>query len=155
MGFIDDNTLDVKRETAEFEAIERWTNHDPQNRKNHFSRLLEKVCFSEISNEYVKINVLKNSLVGHIDFRKFVLSGLNTSSWLPGTILLAIGGWSGGNPTNVIEGFDWKANHWVNVTNHQEGPRAYHGAVFLDGSVYCVGGFNRLEQFNSITTEHG
>uniref|UniRef100_A0AAV2J979 BACK domain-containing protein n=1 Tax=Knipowitschia caucasica TaxID=637954 RepID=A0AAV2J979_KNICA len=105
------------------------------------------IRFSEISNKYVKNNVLKNSLVGHFDYRNIVLSGLSTSPRLPEAILLAIGGWSGGNPTNIIEAFDWKANRWVNVTNHQEGPRAYHGAVFLDGLVYCVGGFNRLEQF--------
>ncbi|CAL1614217.1 unnamed protein product [Knipowitschia caucasica] len=150
LGFIENDTLDVRSETAVFEAIVRWTNHDLQNRKNDFSRLLEKVRFSEISNEYVKTNVLKTSLVGPLDYRNIVLSGLNTSPRLPGAILLAIGGWSGGDPTHVIEAFDLKANRWVNVTNHQESPRAYHGVVFLNGGVYCVGGFNRLKQLNTM-----
>uniref|UniRef100_A0A3B3ZIA6 BTB domain-containing protein n=1 Tax=Periophthalmus magnuspinnatus TaxID=409849 RepID=A0A3B3ZIA6_9GOBI len=69
---------------------------------------------------------------------------------LPGAILLAIGGWSGDDPTNGIEAYDYKADRWVNVTNHQERARAYHGSVFLNGFVYCVGGFDGTEHFNSV-----
>ncbi|KAM6936635.1 kelch-like protein 10 [Lycodopsis pacificus] len=28
--------------------------------------------------------------------------------------------------------------------------QAYHGTAVLDGSIYCVGGFNRVERFNSV-----
>lgn len=69
---------------------------------------------------------------------------------MPSAILLAIGGWSGGNPTNGIEAYDIRANSWRNVTDELEPPRAYHGSVFLDGYVYCIGGFDRFEHFNSV-----
>lgn len=69
---------------------------------------------------------------------------------LPSSILLAIGGWSGGDPTNGIEAYDIRADRWINVTNNLERPRAYHGAIFLNGYVYCVGGFDRVEHFNSV-----
>lgn len=31
-------------------------------------------------------------------------------------ILLAIGGWSGGTPTNAIEAYDPRAETWVNIS---------------------------------------
>lgn len=69
---------------------------------------------------------------------------------LPNAILLAIGGWSGGDPTNGIEAYDFRADRWLNVTNNTERPRAYHGVAFLGGYIYCVGGFDRVEHFNSV-----
>ncbi|XP_053173903.1 kelch-like protein 10 [Scomber japonicus] len=69
---------------------------------------------------------------------------------LPPAVLLAVGGWSGGSPTNGIEAYNVRAHRWVNVTNSEEAPRAYHGAAFLNGSVYCVGGFDSVEQFSSV-----
>uniref|UniRef100_A0A3P9DGA7 Kelch like family member 10 n=1 Tax=Maylandia zebra TaxID=106582 RepID=A0A3P9DGA7_9CICH len=56
----------------------------------------------------------------------------------------------GGEPTNGIEAYDCRANRWVNVTNNLECPRAYHGAAFLNGYVYSVGGFDGVEHFNSV-----
>ena len=35
---------------------------------------------------------------------------------LPHEVLLAVGGWSGGSPTNTIEAYDSRADQWVNVT---------------------------------------
>lgn len=69
---------------------------------------------------------------------------------LPPAILLAVGGWSGGSPTNGIEAYDVRADRWVNVPNNSEAPRAYHGAAFLNGSLYCVGGFDSVEQFSTM-----
>lgn len=68
---------------------------------------------------------------------------------LPYAILLAIGGWSGGNPTNVIEAYDTRADSWVTVAQ-EESPRAYHGAAYLNGFVYCLGGFDSMDYFNSV-----
>jgi len=36
---------------------------------------------------------------------------------LPHEILLAVGGWSGGAPTNTIEAYDNRANRWTNITS--------------------------------------
>ncbi|XP_006810528.1 kelch-like protein 10, partial [Neolamprologus brichardi] len=69
---------------------------------------------------------------------------------LPHSVLLAIGGWSDRDPTNAIEAYDYRAECWVNVTNNLESPRAYHGAAFLNGYVYSIGGFDRVEHCNSV-----
>lgn len=69
---------------------------------------------------------------------------------IPHEVLLAIGGWSGGSPTNSIEAYNVCADRWVNISNYGEAPRAYHGTAFLNGSVYCVGGFDNVEQFSTV-----
>jgi len=69
---------------------------------------------------------------------------------LPPALLLAVGGWSNGSPTNFIEAYDVRIDCWVNIAYTEQTPRAYHGAVFLDGSVYCVGGFDGVKQFSSV-----
>uniref|UniRef100_A0A3B3ZIB2 BACK domain-containing protein n=1 Tax=Periophthalmus magnuspinnatus TaxID=409849 RepID=A0A3B3ZIB2_9GOBI len=121
-GFIEDDELDVKNETVVYQAVMHWTNYDLQQRRVDFPHVLAKVL--------THIRLIRPRL--------------------PGAILLAIGGWSGDDPTNGIEAYDYKADRWVNVTNHQERARAYHGSVFLNGFVYCVGGFDGTEHFNSV-----
>lgn len=69
---------------------------------------------------------------------------------LPRAILMAIGGWSGQSPTNEIEVYDVRANRWVDVTDVDWTPRAYHGSVMLDGFIYCMGGFDSIDYFNSV-----
>ncbi|KAL0169649.1 hypothetical protein M9458_034245, partial [Cirrhinus mrigala] len=69
---------------------------------------------------------------------------------LPSAILLAIGGWSSGSPTNKIEAYDANADRWVKVALEDERPRAYHGTAVLDEFVYCVGGYDSVEYFNSV-----
>lgn len=118
------------------------------------------LAHSVSNNELVKASeecrpILLRTLGAMLDLqtKRFSDSGLYSPlnrPRLPSAILLAIGGWSGGHPTNGIEAYDVRANRWVNVTNDEEAPRAYHGAVFLDGSVYCVGGFDGAEQFSSM-----
>ncbi|XP_076734428.1 kelch-like protein 10 isoform X2 [Maylandia zebra] len=101
-------------------------------------------CLSMISNAILDIHDL-----GSRPFMSALYHPLARPR-LPHSILLAIGGWSGGEPTNGIEAYDCRANRWVNVTNNLECPRAYHGAAFLNGYVYSVGGFDGVEHFNSV-----
>lgn len=123
-----------------------------------------------MSVEYIRINVKSSELVKnnpeclqmatdamqtiyHIMTNRPSMSGVCNPlarPRLPNAILLAIGGWSGGDPTNGIEAYDVRADCWINVTNNLERPRAYHGTAFLNGYVYCVGGFDRVEHFNSM-----
>ena len=35
---------------------------------------------------------------------------------LPSEVLLAVGGWSGHSPTNIIEAYDSRADQWLNVS---------------------------------------
>ena len=75
---------------------------------------------------------------------------------LPHELLFAVGGWSGGSPTNSIEAYDARANCWVNVTGKiqnfaQEKPRAYHGVCFKGHSVYIMGWMPNLSNFLLIS----
>ncbi|KAM4582551.1 kelch-like protein 10 [Fundulus diaphanus] len=165
---IETDNLIVKKESSVFEAILRWTSHAPKEREMHFTALLSKVRLGLLNPEYFREFVLPSMLVQ--DQSLLLLSaatGMTTQTlscrlhltdiWnticrprLPASILLAIGGWSGCDPTIDIEAYDVRADCWMNVTNNFELPRAYHGSCFLNGYVYCIGGFNRVEYFNSV-----
>ncbi|XP_051501945.1 kelch-like protein 10 [Myxocyprinus asiaticus] len=166
---IGQDELNVKREDMVFEAILRWIDHSPEERKKHIAVLLPKVRLGLMTPDYFMNNVKSNPLVMEnvactsviVNAMKAMFelnmeesdSGLRnqlTRPRLPSTILLAIGGWSGGSPTNWIEAYDVRADRWVSVTREDESARAYHGAAFLDGFVYCVGGFDSVNYFNSM-----
>uniref|UniRef100_A0A8C4EU93 BTB domain-containing protein n=1 Tax=Dicentrarchus labrax TaxID=13489 RepID=A0A8C4EU93_DICLA len=161
--------LNVRKESIVYEAILHWIAHAPEERKKHIAVLFSKFRLALTNKDYINMKVLSNELVRNspecnhtvIDVLKRIhiiknsswLSGLRkplTCPRLPNAVLLAIGGWSGGNPTNSIEAYNIRADCWINVTSRWEHPRAYHGTAFLDGYVYCVGGFDRLEHFNSV-----
>ncbi|XP_051501951.1 kelch-like protein 10 [Myxocyprinus asiaticus] len=162
--------LNVKQEDVVFEAILHWIDHSPEQRKKHFAVLLPKVRMGLMTSDYFMNTVKSNALVMEneactpviINAMKAIFD-LNveepfssdlrnplTRPRLPCAILLAIGGWSGSSPTNGIEAYDVRAERWVNVTQEDESPRAYHGAVFLDGFIYCIGGFDSVDYFNSV-----
>nr|CAH7722297.1 unnamed protein product [Callosobruchus chinensis] len=69
---------------------------------------------------------------------------------VPHEILFAIGGWSGGSPTNFIETYDTRADRWVKVEEvDPTGPRAYHGTAVVGLKIYVIGGFDGMDYFNS------
>lgn len=68
----------------------------------------------------------------------------------PAEVLFAIGGWSGGSPTSIIETYDTKSDRWTQIFDvDMSGPRAYHGTVVMGYYIYVIGGFDGLEYFNS------
>ncbi|XP_061455673.1 GATOR2 complex protein WDR24 isoform X4 [Rhineura floridana] len=167
---IEKDELNVKQEDAVFEAILKWIVHDPASRKQHMAVLLPKVRLALMHAEYFMNNVKMHDYVKDseeckpivIDALKAMydlnMNGPSSSDFtnpltrprLPYAILFAIGGWSGGSPTNAIETYDARADRWVNVTCQQESPRAYHGAAYLKGYVYIIGGFDSVDYFNSV-----
>ncbi|XP_026100871.1 kelch-like protein 10 isoform X2 [Carassius auratus] len=162
--------LNVKKEEVVFEAILRWIGHAPENRRKHIALLLSKVRMGLMSPEYFMNDVRNNALVLEneacsdivinamkVIFAPYIeepasseLINQLTRPRLPSEILLAIGGWSLSNPTNEIEAYDARADCWVNVTQEDELPRAYHGSVVLNGFVYCLGGFDSNNYFSSV-----
>ncbi|XP_030646339.1 kelch-like protein 10 [Chanos chanos] len=162
--------LNVKLEDVVFEAILLWIGHKPQERKAHISTLLPKVRMGLLAADYFMNRVKNNELIkDNEECRPIIVDTLKamydlnmsgsahsdfmnplTRPRLPYAILFAIGGWSGGSPTNVIEAYDVRADCWVKVSQDEESPRAYHGAAYLGGFVYCVGGFDGVEYFNSV-----
>ncbi|XP_044855560.1 kelch-like protein 10 isoform X2 [Mauremys mutica] len=167
---IEKDELNVKQEDAVFEAILKWISHEPQTRKQYISVLLPKVRLALMHAEYFMNNVKMHDYVKDSEECKPVIinalkamydlnmNGPSSSDFtnpltrprLPYAILFAIGGWSGGSPTNAIETYDARADRWVNVTCQQESPRAYHGAAYLKGYVYIIGGFDSVDYFNSV-----
>lgn len=68
----------------------------------------------------------------------------------PFEVLFAIGGWSGGSPTSIIETYDTKSDRWMRIyPEDTHGPRAYHGTIVMGRYIYVIGGFDGLEYFNS------
>ncbi|XP_046894805.1 kelch-like protein 10 [Hypomesus transpacificus] len=167
---IEKDDLNVKQEDVVFEAILHWIGHASQQRKGFIPVLLPKVRMALMTADYFMNNVKNNPLVkDNDDCKPIIINALKamydlnmngpsnsdfrnplTRPRLPYAILLAIGGWSGGSPTNAIEAYDARADRWVNVTKEEESPRAYHGAAYLNGFVYCVGGFDSVDYFNSV-----
>ncbi|KAL3063984.1 hypothetical protein OYC64_000318 [Pagothenia borchgrevinki] len=167
---IGDDRLNVKQEKIVFRAILGWISYSTGERRQYISLLLPKVRLALMSPDNFIESVNNNPLVKECQDCEpillrtlYAMLDLRTMSYfdsihynplarprLPYAIMLAVGGWKGGVPTNAIQAYDVRADRWVNVTSTQGGPRAYHGTVFLDGSVYCVGGFDRVVRLSSV-----
>ncbi|XP_016129561.1 kelch-like protein 10 [Sinocyclocheilus grahami] len=169
---IDKDELNVKQEEVVFEAVLHWIDHAPESRRKHIAMLLPKVRMGLMTSDYFINNVKSNALVMENEAcMPLIINAMKalfefdmdlhgpislelihqlTRPRLPSAILLAIGGWSNGSPSNVIEAYDANAGRWVNVTLEDERPRAYHGTAVLHEFVYSVGGYDSVEYFNSV-----
>ncbi|KAM9214926.1 kelch-like protein 10 [Leptosomus discolor] len=166
---IEKDELNVKREDTVCEAVLQWIAHDAQNRRQHVADLMGKVRLALTQAEYL-MNIKAHDYVHDNEECKALLVDAQTEMYrlnrhgpshsdftnplsrprLPYTILFAIGGWSGENPTNAIETYDARADQWVNVPCEEEGPFAYHGTAHLQGFIYVIGGFDGVEYFSSV-----
>ncbi|XP_073340308.1 kelch-like protein 10 [Pagrus major] len=161
------DNLNARKESTVCEAILHWIAHRPEERRGHLLVLLSKVRLALMSQDHLWTTVMSSELVkSNAECFQMVKEILETKDRLtspalvmrdsvarprlPNAILLAIGGWRRGDPTNGIEAYDIRADLWINLTNSQERPRAYHSTAFLDGYVYCVGGFDGVEHFSSV-----
>ncbi|XP_019963358.2 kelch-like protein 10 [Paralichthys olivaceus] len=162
--------LNVRIESSVFDAILRWIAHVPKEREQHIAVLLSQVRLGLTSEDYIKTKVISNRLVKndpqckkiadsslkiilHRLAHRSVPYGLRNTlarPRVPHSIMLAIGGWDVSSPICNIEAYDFPADLWIGVSDKMEHPRAYHGTAFLDGRVYCIGGFDRLNFFNSV-----
>lgn len=69
---------------------------------------------------------------------------------LPHEVIFAIGGWSSGLPQTYIETYDTRADRWIRVPEEDTaGPRSYHGTAVIGEKIYCIGGFDGMEYFNT------
>ncbi|KAK7896358.1 hypothetical protein WMY93_021683 [Mugilogobius chulae] len=168
-SIIEKDQLNVKDEKFVFEVVIRWIEHAPQERNKHLATLLPKVRLALINPEHftqcIQSHILlQNNCATKAILRKTIqlmldarTRGSNISLLptylaqprLPCAVLVAVGGWSGNSPTNSIEAYDNRANRWVGVANSDETPRAYHGSVFLNGSVYLIGGLDGTTPFST------
>ncbi|XP_037335223.2 kelch-like protein 10 [Pungitius pungitius] len=168
---IENDHLNVKQEKTVFGAILCWIGYAAQERREHISLLLSNVRLALTSPQFITNSVRNNELVLASSECHLILSraleamhDLNINKLsktiyynrlscprLSPTALLSFGGRRGGYSTDVIEAYDTRADRWVSVSKYGAYiPRAYHATVFLDGAVYCVGGFDNSEWFSSV-----
>lgn len=165
------DVLNVKSEEIVWETILAWLNYDVENRKQYVVNLLKCVRHGLLETQYFLERVKDHPLVTSndscrpiiIDTLKFlydletiqeangeVLTPEVARPRIPHEILFAIGGWSGGSPTNAIESYDTRADRWIVVPEVDPvGPRAYHGLAVIGYNIYVIGGFDGMDYFNS------
>uniref|UniRef100_H2V3E4 Kelch like family member 10 n=1 Tax=Takifugu rubripes TaxID=31033 RepID=H2V3E4_TAKRU len=166
----DHDELNVKNESIVFEAICKWISHNSERRKRHFAILLPKVRLALLSLEYIITNMVTSELMNNnAECWEMVLSSLQLKMQMatsipplittgdtvahprvPKDILLAIGGWIYEDVLDVIEAYNVRIQCWVSIPHHLNRPRAYHSSVFLNESVYCLGGYDEQENFSSM-----
>uniref|UniRef100_A0A8C6PSE9 Kelch like family member 10 n=1 Tax=Nothobranchius furzeri TaxID=105023 RepID=A0A8C6PSE9_NOTFU len=164
------DVLSVKQEEKVYEAILMWVTYAPEERIQYFSLLIPNVRLALLDPRYILENVIENELVKiHPEFRGTALKTLShildlmTKTFsrsllynslarlrLPPTILLAVGGWTDGSPTGVIESYNPNYDLWVKIPFSEETSRTYHGVVLFNGSLYFIGGFDGLERLSSV-----
>ncbi|XP_072574754.1 kelch-like protein 10 isoform X2 [Paramormyrops kingsleyae] len=165
---IEKDELNVREEDVVFEAILRWIMHEPANRKAHISVLLPKVRMARMDVEYfmktikdndiVKADVACRPIIKEVLKAIYELDDRSVCSdfenpmirpRLPSDVLLVIGDWDI-LPTSCIDAYDSRADRWVDVTEKEENPSSFHGTVYLNGYVYCIGGFDGLNCVNTV-----
>lgn len=163
--------LNVKNEEFVWEASIRWIDFDAEVRKKHIVELLMQVRTGLMETQYFMEHVKDHPYVhGNDGCRPIVIETLRflydleviterdgeiptpniARPRIPHEVLFAIGGWSGGSPTNYIETYDTRADRWIRVEEvDTTGPRAYHGTVAIGQDIIVVGGFDGVDYFNS------
>jgi kelch-like protein 10 len=167
--------LNIRSEEHAFEAIIQWIQFDEKERIPYMTRLLAKLRVGLMDTEYFMVHVRNHEYVKacgegirplirdalqvlhRLEFDSSVDQSFNTFTRprLPHQVLLAVGGWSGGSPTNSIEAYDSRADQWVNITAAfenfgRERPRAYHGVIYVDKNIFILGGFDGQNYFNTV-----
>ncbi|XP_035018043.1 kelch-like protein 10 [Hippoglossus stenolepis] len=166
------DALNVKNERTVFDVILRWIAHNPKEREQHIAVLLSKVRLGKTSIEYIENNVMTNQLVNlnpecqeivNHSFQimssltkhkhkplKSCLSDTPARPRLPNSVICVSGGKKQRYASCDIEVYDHLVDRWIYIRDKLKDPRADHGTVFLDGCVYFVGGYNLMENLNSM-----
>ncbi|XP_076009809.1 kelch-like protein 10 [Genypterus blacodes] len=170
LELIETDQLLVRDERTVFEAVLRWIDHLPAERTTYISQILPKVRLALMTPKYFLANVRTNKMLlcdtecqntvktaeTLLDDGIVSLPGIYhplARPRLPSSIIFAIGGRVKTGftvATNAIEAYDICTDIWVKITSTEEAPRSQQGAVFLNGSVYCVGGHYELQVFSSV-----
>ncbi|XP_066145529.1 kelch-like protein 10 [Euwallacea fornicatus] len=168
---INADDLNVKSEETVWEMILRWIDFSTEERKGHIVDLMKCIRLGLLDTQFFLEKVKDHPYVTGceasrpmiIDTLKFlydlemishrdgeVVTPEIARPRVPHEILFAIGGWSGGSPTNFIETYDTRADRWVKVEEvDPTGPRAYHGTAVVGFNIYVIGGFDGMDYFNS------
>ncbi|XP_030753239.1 kelch-like protein 10 isoform X2 [Sitophilus oryzae] len=168
---INSDDLNVKSEEVVWEVILKWIDYSTEERKGHIVELMKCIRLGLLDTQFFLERVKDHPYVASceasrpmiIETLKFlydlemithrdgeVVTPEIARPRVPHEILFAIGGWSGGSPTNFIETYDTRADRWVKVEEvDATGPRAYHGTAVVGFNIYVIGGFDGMDYFNS------
>ncbi|CAL1684216.1 unnamed protein product [Lasius platythorax] len=163
--------LNVKSEQTVWELILRWINYDLESRKDYIVDLMKNIRLGLLDTQFFLENVKDHPyVVGNDACRPIIIETLKflydlemitqkdgevptpeiARPRVPHEILFAIGGWSGGSPTNYIETYDTRADRWIPIEETDPtSPRAYHGLAVIGFNIYVIGGFDGVDYFNS------
>ncbi|XP_041866344.1 kelch-like protein 10 [Melanotaenia boesemani] len=159
---IEENVLNVKQESAVFEAILRWINYAHEERKVHLAKLMSKVRLLLMPIQYLTDRVSKEALVrNNMQCVNMVISSMKTLREsnierplslyrLPSHVLLAIGGFVDYVATAKIELYNMRTDRWMTVHNNGNALPEFCGCVYLNGFVYCIGGYDNELYLSSV-----
>ncbi|XP_075737934.1 uncharacterized protein LOC119169325 isoform X2 [Rhipicephalus microplus] len=77
----------------------------------------------------------------------------NPERWLPrlpSEVIFVVGGWSNGQPRDIIETYDPLVNRWFQHKDPSFTSRAYHGVVLFRRRFYVIGGMRLRMYLRSI-----
>lgn len=156
-----------------WECIVRWIDYCPEKRKVHLPKLMGAARLGMLPGSYFMEKVKTHPYVDeNPEARPIVLEtmrflcdlesmSVKTNDMktpnlavprIPHEIIFAIGGWSEGAPQAIVESYDTRADRWIRVREEDPaGPRSYHGTAVLGTNLFCVGGFNGTDYFNTCS----
>ncbi|KAF7646021.1 hypothetical protein LDENG_00194450 [Lucifuga dentata] len=168
ISIIQEDRLHVKQESTVFEAILRWITYSPEERGAHISQLLPKVRLALMTTDYFTNSIKHNELVMEnnecqvtvkkaevllniLSDRIVSLDDHLARPRLPSKILLAVGGTDllEELSSNHIKAYDVCAHRWTYVTKCEQ-PQHRITLGFLNGSVYCIGGWIGIQTVSSV-----
>ncbi|KAL3050676.1 hypothetical protein OYC64_012655 [Pagothenia borchgrevinki] len=159
---IEQDELNVKQESIVFEAVQRWIDYAPLERQGHMAVLLSKVRLLSMSSSYLVETVINNNLVRKcVSCMTLVIDAMKTlreahlerpltRARLPSAVLMTIGGSEKECLTDRMDFYDVRADCWLPMNSREKTFRVLHGCVFLNGSIYCIGGTDLSNILSSV-----
>lgn len=173
MDIISSDTLNVSTEDEVFDAVMRWTEFSPRERKEQCNHLLGAVRFA-----YVSEDCFRSSIVNRRDLKRgpcwqrisqsyslvkrFRSSKDRTlksrtkelAKWVrprvPSHVIFVLGGWAN-DVTDSVETYDKITDQWFEITPCElPHPRAYHGTVTIQDKIYVAGGYYDTHYLKSV-----
>ncbi|XP_022655306.1 kelch-like protein 20 isoform X3 [Varroa jacobsoni] len=168
--------LDAPQEITVFETVLTWANHQKNERYRHLADILQKVRFIYCGESYLRTKALPQlialaSLPECTELAKVVTSIQQNMHYVerqPTTFmdvdlymlrprvsretLFAIGGWSGGQASALVEAYDNRAHRWyaLSQVRSMSSPRSGVRCVSHDGRLVVLGGYNGRERLCSV-----
>ncbi|XP_052253584.1 kelch-like protein 10 [Dreissena polymorpha] len=171
---ISDDKLNAHLEDDVYEAVMKWTDFAPRERKEHVTILLEAVRFPFITEECFKDKILhrrdlkrgpcmdrilesydmvkkyRSTRDPSVKSKTFMLTQ-TTMPRIPNQVIIVLGGWAKEGVTDSVETYDKVADQWFEIRECElPRPRAYHGTVTIRDKIYVAGGFDGSNYLNGM-----